>query len=79
LDDQPVADRIAERLAEYIGGFNARVAVKLYAQRSLGIAPSQLRREHVPALLEGLRPMLNTLVGRQAAEAVLRRIAGEVG
>jgi hypothetical protein len=79
LDPPTVADRIAERLAESIGPFNARVAVKAFAQRSLGLDPAQLRPEHVPALLEGLRPMLNTLVGRQAANAVLRRIGEEIG
>ena len=58
----------------YLGPFNARIAVKTFAERTVKLAPEQLAAEHLPALLEGLRPMLNTLAGRQTTESVLDQI-----
>jgi hypothetical protein len=64
---------VAEQLSPYIGAFNARVAVKTFAQRAeAGSRGRDL--EHLPALLEALRPMLNTLVGRTSTEALLEQI-----
>jgi hypothetical protein len=34
--------------------------------------------EQLPALLEALRPMLNTLVGRSSTDALLEQIRREV-
>jgi len=65
---------VADRLSPYLGAFNAKVAVKTFAQRSLKLAPEDVTREHLPALLEALRPMLNTLVGRASTDALLDQI-----
>lgn len=65
---------MAEQLSPYIGAFNAKVAVKTFAQRSLKLSPEAVTLEHLPALLEALRPMLNTLVGRSSTEALLEEI-----
>jgi hypothetical protein len=69
---------VAERLSPYLGEFNARVAVKTFAQRALKLEPEGVTLEQLPALLEALRPMLNTLVGRTSTEALLEQIRGGV-
>ena len=73
-----VAERVSGHLAPHLGALNAKVAVKVFAQRTLGIAPEQLTVAHLPALLEGLRPMLHTFVGRAAADALLDSVRREV-
>lgn len=72
-----VADRIAARLARYIGPHTGRVAVKTFAQRGLGRGPETLTIDDVPAMNEALRPMLRTLLGRQRCEIVLQHILRE--
>ena len=65
---------MADQLAPYLGAFNAKVAVRTFAQRELKLAPEAVTLEHLPALLEALRPMLNTLVGRSSTDVLLEEI-----
>jgi hypothetical protein len=74
-----VAERIAAALGPYIGPFNAKVWVRVVAEKRLGLAVEALRREHVAGLLEGLNPSLRTMMGRAAADELVARIAKEVG
>jgi hypothetical protein len=69
-----VAERVADQLSPYLGPFNAKVAVKTFAQRTLKLDPEALTSAHVPALLDALRPMLHTLVGRTSTDALLDEI-----
>lgn len=69
-----VAERVADQLSAYLGPFNARVAVKTFAQRTLKLEPEALTADHLPALLDALRPMLHTLVGRVSTDALLDEI-----
>jgi len=73
-----VADQVAEQLAAYLGPFNARIAVKTFAQRALKLAPEAVTLQELPALLEALRPMLHTLVGRVSTDALLEQIQRQV-
>lgn len=73
-----LADVIAGSLSPYLGEFNAKIAVKTFAKRAFDIAPEELTIEHMPGFLEALEPMLNTLAGRAATEAILERIEEEV-
>lgn len=73
-----ISARLTARLAPYLGSFNAEVWVKTVAKRDLSLAPDQLTAAHVPALAEGLRPSLNTFIGRQAADDLLRQILQEM-
>jgi len=73
-----IAERFTARLAPYLGAFNAEVWVKTVAKRDLSLLPEQLTAAHVPALAEGLRPSLNTFIGRQAADDLLRQILQEI-
>lgn len=73
-----IAQRLTTRLAPYLGAFNAEVWVKTVAKRDLALTPEELMPAHVPALAEGLRPSLNTFLGRQAAEDLLQQIVQEM-
>jgi hypothetical protein len=73
-----IYDRITNRLAPYLGAFNAEVWVKVVAERELGVAPDDLTAADVENVLEGLRPSLNTFMGRAAAGELLAKIRGEV-
>jgi hypothetical protein len=73
-----VAEQVAEHLSPYLGPFNAGVAVKTFAQRALKRSPDTLTVDHVPALLEALRPMLNTMVGSASTDALLGDIQRRV-
>jgi hypothetical protein len=74
-----IAQQVAEHLSPYLGPFNAGIAVKTFSQKSLQRAADTLTAEHLPALLEALRPMLNTMVGRQSTDALLDDIQRRVG
>ncbi len=74
-----IADKIAARLARYLGPHTGRVAVKTFAQKALGRGPETLTLEDVPKLQQALRPMLRTFVGRAHCEIVLTQIARELG
>jgi hypothetical protein len=52
--------------------------IKSAARRELGLLPEDLRVEHVPALMDGLRTALSTLMGRAAADDLLLQIRREV-
>jgi hypothetical protein len=78
MDRLSIAEQIAERLVPYLGPHNAKTAVKTFARRVFGRTPETLTAEDLPALLEGMRPMLRTLVGEDSAEAVINAIKREV-
>ena len=73
------AERVASALTPYLGGFNAKVTVKTFSRRSLGLTPEELQTEHLPVLLDALRPTLYTLVGRNSADSLLAKIRRELG
>lgn len=70
--------RIEARLSPLLGPFTAKMAIKTFAASKLGLGPEQLNRTHVPALLEALRPMLNTLAGTAKAQAVVEDLRKEL-
>ena len=78
MDQQSIADQIIEVLEPYLGPHNARTAVKTFARRVFQRTPDTLTIKDLPALLEGMRPMLRTLVGEDSAESVLQAIQREV-
>ena len=66
-----VAALIELELAAVLGPHTARNAVRTFAQRSVGRAPEALADSDGPAVVEALRPMLQTLLGRDAAQRVV--------
>ena len=73
------AEKIAARIAIYLGPHTGRAAVRTYTQKALGRGAETLRVEDVPAVLAALRPMLKTFLGRERCETVLKIIEKEVG
>jgi hypothetical protein len=74
----PVQDEVARRLAVFLGPFTARNAVRTFAPRSTGRSADQLQLADVPALLDGLRPMLRALIGDESARLLIAQILREV-
>ncbi len=74
---RPTSDRICEILAEYIGPNNARVALKTFSLKTTGVEVEEITPGKVPALLDGMRPMLKTLLGAEAAEKLIEDIRRE--
>lgn len=72
------SQQLAARLAPYIGDFNAQMWIKSVARRELGLAPEDLTVKHLTSLLDGLRPFLQTLMGRSTADNLLQQIGREV-
>ncbi|RLB53617.1 MAG: hypothetical protein DRI34_13185 [Deltaproteobacteria bacterium] len=79
MNDESLADRLAAQLSRYLGPNNARVAVRTFALKTIGCSPEQLQPRHLPQIFDSLKPMLNTLVGRQAAETALEHLQEEFG
>lgn len=73
-----LSQQLAARLAPYIGDFNAQMWIKSVARRELGLAPEDLTVKHLTHLIDGLRPFLQTLMGRSTAENLLQQIGREV-
>ncbi len=74
----PIAARLERHLAPHVGAHTARNAVKTFARRALDRGPEELTAEDLPALLDALRPMLQTLLGQEAARQVLAALLLEV-
>lgn len=73
-----VAEEVASRLTPYLGALNAKVRVKAVAEKKLGMSTDQLSPQDVAALMEGIRPALGMLMGREAAGELIRKIEREV-
>jgi hypothetical protein len=73
-----ISEQVAARLAPYIGQFNAHMWVKSVARRELALSPEDLTAAQLPTLLSGLRPFLQTLMGRATTEDLLQQIRREV-
>jgi hypothetical protein len=74
----PIGEQVSTRLAPFIGPFNAKMWVKAVARRELGLGPEELQAGHLGTLIDGLRPSLQTLMGRGAADDLLSQISREV-
>jgi hypothetical protein len=74
-----IAERIADRLAIYLGPHTGRVAVKTFSMKALGRGPETLEVADFAKLEQALRPMLRTLLGSARAELVIADIRRELG
>lgn len=78
-DTASVATVFARHLAAYIGQHTAPMAIKTFAKQALGITPDQLRAPDTTKLLDAMRPMLSTLLGKQRADEVATLIRSDLG
>jgi hypothetical protein len=74
-----VAGVFTRHLANYLGQHTAPMAIKTFAKQALGIAPDQLQIPDTSKLLDAMRPMLSTLIGKQRAEEVALLIQRDLG
>lgn len=77
-DGRTYSQVVEQRLTPLLGPFTARMALKTFASSRLGRTPDQISRGDVPALLDALRPMLNTLVGSARASSVIDELKKEL-
>lgn len=73
-----ISDRVVTALAPFLGPHTARNAVRLFAQRSLGLRPEQVTLVEAGRLVEALGPMLRTLVGEEPARELVERLRAKV-
>jgi hypothetical protein len=64
---------VFDLLTVKLGPFIARTAISM-AAKHIGKATEALTLEDIPALSEALRPALQTLMGKQNADALIRDI-----
>lgn len=76
---ETIADLVIERLARLLGPNTARVAVQTFAKKQLGRGAETVAVGDLPFLLDGLKPMLRTLVGGAAAEQWIESTRRELG
>lgn len=69
---------IEARLASLLGPNTARIAVRTFCERAVGVAPDALSVADAPRLLAALRPTLRTLLGAVTAQQVLDEMAREL-
>ncbi|RME29975.1 MAG: hypothetical protein D6806_00725 [Deltaproteobacteria bacterium] len=77
MAESETSRRLIELLSSYLGPHNARVAVKTFCKKA-GCTPENLGNEQVDSVLEALKPMMNTLLGKAAAAGALARIREEL-
>jgi hypothetical protein len=74
VPDAQFANTIISSLAVHLGPNVARMAIKSFAKKQGVPAFEQLTPDHLPALVEDIRPMLNVMIGKAPAEALLNEI-----
>jgi hypothetical protein len=78
-EQESVAAIFARHLSAYIGHHTAPMAIKTFAKQALGVTPDQVHRANAGKLLDAMRPMLNTLLGKDHAEEVVKLIRRDLG
>lgn len=73
-DGERTAATIVSRLALHLGPNIARIAITTFSQKALGVPAEQVKPFEIPKLLEALRPMLNVMLGKEHADAVIGEI-----
>jgi ubiquinone biosynthesis protein UbiJ len=68
-----LGERVEKTLQPSIGDFVARMAVRM-ARKKIGKAESELTAADLPPLAEALQPALRTLLGNQAADALVEQV-----
>jgi hypothetical protein len=55
------------------------MAIRTACLRALKRPPEQVNAEELPALLDGLRPILNTLIGQVHTKVILEELQSSLG
>jgi hypothetical protein len=76
VSERPV-DRVHKRLEKFIGPHTTRLALKTFAQKTLGVPPEQVRDKEVPELIRALRPLLRSMLGEVQGQRVVDELLAE--
>lgn len=76
VNDKPV-DRVHRRLEKFIGPHTTRLAIKTFSQKTLGVAPDEVRDREVPDLIRALRPLLRSMLGEAQGEEIVQQLLAE--
>ncbi len=77
MNDKPV-DRVHRRLEKFIGPHTTRLALKTFSQKTLGVAPEDVREREVPELVRALRPLLRSMLGEAQGERIVHELLAEL-
>lgn len=69
---EPLTETVISKLSVHLGPHVARMTVKSFAKK-VG-AQEQLTADHLPRLIEEIRPMLNVMIGKGASDSVVADI-----
>lgn len=72
------AEYIQRRIATYVGLHTARLAVKTFAQKALGVSPEAVLPAQAPTLVRALRPLLRSMLGNDPAERLVETLIEEI-
>jgi hypothetical protein len=72
------AEYIQRRIATYVGLHTARLAVKTFAQKALGVSPDGVLPSQAPTLIRALRPLLRSMLGNEPAERLVDTLIEEI-
>ena len=79
MSGQNVAATFISRLSPHLGPHVAKMAMKTFSQKTLGVAPEATQPAHVPQLIEAIRPMLTVMLGKDHAETVIGELQRDFG
>lgn len=74
---QKPADRVYQRLTAFIGPNVARMSVRTFAQKAVGVAAEDVRPNEAPKLVAALRPLLRSMLGEEPAERIVKQLSAE--
>ncbi len=78
MHDVSVAQQIISRLSVHLGPNVAKMAVADFSKKLLGVKPEAVRPSDLDSLLNGMRPMLTVLLGRDHTDAIIQDLGREL-
>jgi len=73
-NEAKIADIVIGKLAVHIGPNVAKMALRTFAKKTGASSADALTAADLPALIQEMRPILNVMIGRMPADAVLTDI-----
>lgn len=78
MPDTSIGDLVISRLSVHLGPNVSKMAIKAFAKKAGVRGPEDLTPSHLPALVEEIHPMLNVMIGKGPADAVVADITRTV-
>lgn len=75
MPEPTFGDAIIARLSVHLGPNVSKMAVRSFAKKAGVAGPEALTIAHLPALVDEIHPMLNVMIGKGPADAVIAEIS----